>query len=182
MKDKYSVNVFWDEEDKCFIATCPEFPLLSAHGDTREEATSEFQIVLEMAIESYTEDELELPKPRTVANYSGQFRIRMRKSLHKELAETALKEGVSLNAYTVSVIAENHSIKKAYREKTDTLERIIDKIAINMVAQHQRVQIHTQKLDFIETSTRRQKTPENEWSSIQFSPAIYTDTFLSSKS
>lgn len=64
MIDKYSVNVCWDDEDNCFIATCLEFPLLSAHGDTREEAISEFQLVLEMAIESFTEDHLELPKPK----------------------------------------------------------------------------------------------------------------------
>lgn len=163
MKDYYSVNIFWVEADNCFIASCPEFPLLSAHGDTKEEAASEFQIVLEMAIDSYIEDKIELPKPRTSLNYSGQFRIRMPKSLHRDLAETALKEGVSLNSYTVSVISENHTNKKIYTEKIHALERMIEKLTINLVSQHQALQVHTQKINFLETSAQQQKPVQKSW-------------------
>ncbi len=165
MKDKYSVNVFWDEEDNCFIATCHEFPLLSAHGDTKEEAISEFQVVLEMAIESYIEDHLELPKPKILSNYSGQFRIRMRKNLHKELAETAEKEGVSLNSYAVSVIAENHAIKKLYADKIEALERMINGLTLNIVSQHQELQVYTKKLEFFEDTARQDIGITNRWSS-----------------
>ncbi len=148
MKDKYSVSVFWVEEDNCFVATCPEFSLLSAHGDTREEATSEFQIVLEMAIESYTEDGLELPEPKTHVSHSGQFRIRMPKRTHRGLVETAEKEGVSLNTYAVSLIIENHTLKKAYTEEVKVLERIVQQLTSSMVSQHLALQVHTQKVNF----------------------------------
>ncbi len=171
MKDKYSVSVFWSDEDECFIATCPEFPLLSAHGETREEATAEFQIVLEMAIESYQEDGIELPKPKTTNNYSGQFRIRMPKSLHKELAETALKEGVSLNSYAVSVIAGNHSAKIAYLEKTKTVERLMENLTASTISHNQTVQIYSEKIDLIANATRS-SLPEPSHSSLHHRQAF----------
>jgi predicted RNase H-like HicB family nuclease len=162
-KDRYSTIVCWDEEDSCFIATCLEFPLLSAFGDTREEAVTEFQVVLEMAIESYQEDNLELPKPKTTASHSGQFRLRLPKSLHRVLAETAVREGVSLNTYAVSLIAENNALKTAYTIKIETLERIVQQLASTMASQHRELQVHTQRLHFIEAATNQPKPTASGW-------------------
>ena len=166
MSDKYSVNVCWDDEDNCFIATCLEFPLLSAHGDTREEAISEFQLVLEMAIESFTEDHLELPKPKTTDSHSGQFRIRLPKSLHSSLAEMAEKENVSLNTYVISLLSANNASQKAYAEKTNDLERIVANLTSILVPQHDTLQVHTQKLNLLESTKFQQKTPTSEWSTM----------------
>lgn len=60
---KYSMLIRWSDEDECFIATIPEFPGLSAFGDTRSEAAKEAEIVLEGFIEIYKEDGIELPEP-----------------------------------------------------------------------------------------------------------------------
>jgi predicted RNase H-like HicB family nuclease len=163
MKNKYSTTVFWDDADECFIATCPEFPLLSAHGDTREEATSEFQTVLEMAIESFEENNLELPKPRTAVSHSGQFRLRISKSLHKGLAEIAEKEGVSLNSYVTSLITEGHTLKKAYADKIEVIERIMQHLASNMISQHHELQVHTKILNFLETTSHQKKPVGIRW-------------------
>ena len=38
--------------------------------------------------------------------YSGQFRLRLPKSLHKHLAERAKAEGVSLNQFCVYVLSQ----------------------------------------------------------------------------
>ncbi len=46
-----------------------------------------------------------LPEVQAVARYSGQFRLRVPRSLHAELAARAEAEGVSLNALVVSYIA-----------------------------------------------------------------------------
>ena len=164
MKNRYSTNVCWDEDDSCFIATCPEFPLLSAYGDTREEATSEFQIVLEMAIESYEEDKIELPKPKTTASHSGQFRIRMPKSLHRGLSEAAEREGVSLNTYTVSLIAENNALKKVYTGKLETLERMVQQLTSTSALQHRELQVHTKRLHYVvEKATNQPRSILSEW-------------------
>ncbi len=167
MKDRYSTIVCWDEDDSCFIATCPEFPLLSAYGETREEAALEFQIVLEMAIESFEEDNLELPKPKTTASHSGQFRLRMPKSLHKGLAAMAEREGVSLNTYTVSLIAENNALKKVYTNKLETLERMVHQLASTSASQHRELQVHTQRLHYVEEATIRSKPSSTGWKSTE---------------
>lgn len=152
MLDKYSVNVFWSEEDRCFVATCSEFPLLSAFGDTREEATAEFQIVLEMAIESYQENGLELPKPKTLVTHSGQFRLRLPKSLHKALADGAEHESVSLNTYIVSLLTETQTYKKVYTDKIEVLERLFHQLVCHTVSHREKLQVYKQRLDFLENN------------------------------
>ncbi len=103
---KYSFHFHWSDEDGGYIATCPEFPGLSAFGETFEEAASEAQVALEGMIESYRITKKTLPEPEPVQKYSGQFRTRISRSLHKKAVVAAAKEGVSLNAYVQEAIAE----------------------------------------------------------------------------
>lgn len=49
-------NIVWSAEDDGFIATCPEFPGLSAFGETLEEVAREAKIVLDLFYQSL-EDE-----------------------------------------------------------------------------------------------------------------------------
>lgn len=66
--EKYSLLLQWSEEDKCYLATCPEFkgdlaqPF--AHGDTWEEAGKEAAIALKGVTEVMAETKMPLPKPR----------------------------------------------------------------------------------------------------------------------
>lgn len=60
---KYTIRTSWSDEDEAFIATCPEFPGLSAFGDTRAKATKEAEIVLEEFIKITLEDGETLPTP-----------------------------------------------------------------------------------------------------------------------
>ena len=110
MHIKYSVNIFWSAEDDCYVATIPDFPYLSAFGDTQEEAIADAQKVIQMAIESLQRDGIPLPEPKhhKIQVYSGQVRLRMPKSLHNELALSAENEGVSLNTHMVSLLSKNN--------------------------------------------------------------------------
>lgn len=42
MKD-YHINIFWSEEDDCYVADVPDLPHCSAFGDTPEEALAEIE-------------------------------------------------------------------------------------------------------------------------------------------
>lgn len=64
--DKYSAIIKWSDEDASFVATCPEFPGLSAFGATRKEALAEYSIALDLFIASYTENKMPLPSPQTI--------------------------------------------------------------------------------------------------------------------
>src|SRR5215210_5651483 len=104
--NKYSVNVFWSDEDEAYIAISPEFSRLSTFGDTPEEAVAEMQVALELAVETYEKSGWPLPEPRAHSEYSGQFRLRLPRTLHAKLATQAQHEGVSLNTLAVTYLAE----------------------------------------------------------------------------
>ena len=61
------------------------------------------------------EEGIEIPEPLNSNRYSGQFKLRMPKSLHKELMERAKKEGTSMNQYCVYLLSKysNNSIEKS---------------------------------------------------------------------
>lgn len=57
----------------------------------------------------------QLPKPASLASYSGQFRLRVPRSLHASLAGAGEADGASLNTYVVSQLAMG--VSKAKRQK-----------------------------------------------------------------
>ena len=109
---KYSIRLFWSEEDESYIATIPEFPGLSAHGETPEEAAEEAKVAAELFVEDMEENGERVPEPQVAAAYSGQLRLRLPRSLHQSLVESARREGVSLNAHLVTLLAENFGAAK----------------------------------------------------------------------
>lgn len=104
--NKYSVNVAWSDRDGMFVARCPEWPDVSALGDSYQEAVAEFGIALELTIETYKEDKWKLPEEQHLSEHSGQFRLRVPRSLHSWLAAEADRQGVSLNSFVTVVLSE----------------------------------------------------------------------------
>ncbi len=103
---KYSFRVQYSEDDGGYIALSPEFPGLSAFGETPEEAIRESETALELFIEAYYEQSKPLPDPNVLKEYSGQIRARLPKSLHERLAVRAEEEGVSLNTLMIQLLSE----------------------------------------------------------------------------
>jgi antitoxin HicB len=106
---KYSRQVYWSGKDMGYIALCPEFPGISAFGESAAEALRELEMALELAVESHMEEGLSLPKPLAVPDLelpSGEFRVRLPRSLHARLAGQARREGVSQNSLVTTYIAE----------------------------------------------------------------------------
>ncbi len=103
----YSYYAAWSDEDSAYVATSSELPGLSGLGDTAEDAIGQLRVAIELALESYREAGMARPPARKVAEYSGQFRLRVPRSVHEELARRAQIEGVSLNTLAVTYISEN---------------------------------------------------------------------------
>ncbi len=99
---RYSFTVAWSEEDKGYVASCPELEGITGWGETSIEAVSELSEALRLAVQTYEEEGWELPPENHYREYSGQFRLRLPKSLHRWLAHTAEQEGVSLNTFVVA--------------------------------------------------------------------------------
>lgn len=52
------------------------------------------------------ESGVEIAEPVSANGYSGQFKLRIPKSLHRRLAEHAKEEGVSMNQYCVYLLSQ----------------------------------------------------------------------------
>jgi predicted RNase H-like HicB family nuclease len=141
MENKYSINIFWSDEDNCFIATIPEFPNLSAFGGNLEEVIAESKQVLGMAIESLARDGIPIPEPKIYIpqEYSGQVRLRMPKSLHGELVSTAEKEGVSLNTHMISLLSKNNTVCLIREDIKIELEKLIKHQDENFSVLHRKI-------------------------------------------
>lgn len=97
MSDHYHYSVSWSEEDQCFIARVAEFSLLSAHGETQEEALQELREVVQFVVDDLESSGEPIPQPISERNFSGKVNLRMPQYLHRELTIEAKEQGVSLN-------------------------------------------------------------------------------------
>lgn len=61
MTPRYHINVFWSDEDDCWIATVPDLRPCSAHGDTPHEAVTEVEVVMEMWLDWALDHGVPLP-------------------------------------------------------------------------------------------------------------------------
>jgi predicted RNase H-like HicB family nuclease len=110
--NKYGFRILWSDEDKGYIATCPEFPGLSAFGETQEEALAEGLVAQRLFIEDMQERGEGLPSPLMASEFSGQTRLRLPKSLHRLAAELAATDGVSLNQFILEAISQKIGAEK----------------------------------------------------------------------
>ena len=54
-----------------------------------------------------TYPDLAIREPESPCAYSGQFKLRIPKSLHRSLAEHSRSEGISMNQYCLYLLAKN---------------------------------------------------------------------------
>ncbi|AKG74190.1 type II toxin-antitoxin system HicB family antitoxin [Salinicoccus halodurans] len=95
-----------DESGDYYVARVLEFNGCVATGETREEAYQAIYEVLEGFIEDMLEDGEAIPEPISDDEYSGNLRVRMPKSLHRDLSQAAKLEGVSLNQYLINKLSK----------------------------------------------------------------------------
>lgn len=60
----YHINLFWSEEDDCWIADVPDLKYCSAHGDTPDEAIASVQGAIEGWLETAQACGMPIPEPR----------------------------------------------------------------------------------------------------------------------
>ena len=56
------------------------------------------------------EEEIEIHEPDSLEEYSGQFKLRMPRSLHRSLVEHSKREGISMNQYCVYLLSKNDAL------------------------------------------------------------------------
>jgi predicted RNase H-like HicB family nuclease len=132
---RYGLTILWSEEDHAFVATCLDFPGLSAFGETPEEAFAEGMLCLQLFEESLLASGDPLPEATNVSEFSGQTRIRIPKTLHRALTQKANIEGVSLNTWIVMLLSERNSVSK-----------IMDEVCSRIAIVEQTIKVHPTEL------------------------------------
>lgn len=116
MSDRYAVECFWSDDDEGYIAVAPDLPGCSAFGDTREVAMSEIHDAIASWIEAARAVGNVVPEPSTrkqVNQFSGKVLLRMPRDLHRDLSNSALDQGVSLNSYICFSLSQTHYAEHA---------------------------------------------------------------------
>ena len=58
------VNLFWSDEDGCYVADIPDLAFCSAFGETPQEALAEVLVAKQAWLEVAREQGLPIPEPR----------------------------------------------------------------------------------------------------------------------
>lgn len=124
----YSYQLAWSAADRGYICTSAEFPGISAFGPDQQSALAEMAVALEAAIDSLSAEGAALPEPREQLAYSGQFRLRIPRSLHAALAERAEAEGMSLNSYAALLLSAATGAGLATDRSTSAIAPLVERL------------------------------------------------------
>ena len=119
----YSRVVIPDSETKTFAAYIAEFPGCVAQGESLTDALIQLEEVAQEWVDASLRAGHTIPEPIGVNGYSGKFALRLPRSLHREAAKISESEGVSLNQFFVSAIAQCVGAKTLYRTLATRIEK-----------------------------------------------------------
>ena len=109
----YKLEIVPDLDEGGYVARYPELPGCITVGDSVEHVVSNALDAKREWLTAALEDGILISEPGELDDYSGQFKLRLPKSLHKSLAEHSRAEGISMNQYCVYLLARNDALAKA---------------------------------------------------------------------
>lgn len=105
LKRPYS-KVLMSDESGGYSAHVAELPGVMAEGDTPGEAIRALDEAMEDWIENLLESGRTIPEPLRAQGFSGKLVLRLPKGTHRQAAERAQAEKVSLNQWIVEAVGE----------------------------------------------------------------------------
>ena len=103
----YKMEIIADMEEGGFVASFPELPGCLTCAETVEKAAENANEAKRAWLEAAIEDNIEIKEPSEQNVYSGQFKLRLPKTLHRTLAERAREEGISMNQYCIYLLSKS---------------------------------------------------------------------------
>ena len=111
MKLPYRIELIPDADEGGFVAAFPDLPGCLSAGETAEEACRNAEDAKHEWLMAAIEEGLPVPEPDSIEDYSGQFKLRLPRSLHRQLALQSKREGVSMNQYCVFLLSQNNAAR-----------------------------------------------------------------------
>ena len=109
----YKMEIVPDLDEGGYAVNRPELPGCVTCGETLEQAVRNAEDAKYTWLETAIEEGVEIPEPINLDDYSGQFKLRLPKSLHRTLSEQASAEGISMNQYCLYLLAMNSARQKS---------------------------------------------------------------------
>lgn len=107
----YKLEIVPDPDEGGYVACYPELPGCITVGDSIETVVANALDAKREWLITALEEGFAIAEPSALDSYSGQFKLRIPKSLHKSLAEHSKKEGVSMNQYCVYLLSKNDALE-----------------------------------------------------------------------
>lgn len=93
-----------------YAAFIPELKGCITTGVSAIDALESLEDAKATWLASAIEDGDPIPEPDILKDYSGEFKLRMPKSLHRRLIERSREEGVSMNQYCVMLLSRGEAL------------------------------------------------------------------------
>lgn len=102
---KYPFTVSQDSTGS-YLVEYPDLNGCFSCGDTLEDAIAMAEDAKLAWFETALENNIIIPLPKQLDNFSGNIKLRVPKSLHHSLSKNAKREGVSMNQYCVYLLSK----------------------------------------------------------------------------
>ena len=106
----YRMEIVEDKDEGGFVVSYPDLPGCLTCGETIETAVTNAADAKKAWLEAAIEEGIDIYEPDSLDDYSGQFKLRIPKSLHRMLAEHSQREGISMNQYCVYLLSRNDAL------------------------------------------------------------------------
>ena len=103
----YRMEIVEDKDEGGFVVSYPDLPGCITCGETVESAINNAVDAKKNWLQTALEENMEIYEPDSLEDYSGQFKLRIPRSLHRTLSEHARREGISMNQYCVYLLSRN---------------------------------------------------------------------------
>lgn len=110
MKMSYRMEIVEDADEGGFVVSFPDLPGCITCGETIERAITNAHDAKKAWLEAALEEDIPINEPDSLEEYSGQFKLRIPKSLHQSLVRNSRREGISMNQYCVYLLSKNNEI------------------------------------------------------------------------
>ena len=120
----YKMEIIPDVEEGGFTAWFPDLPGCITCGNRIVDVVANAQDAKKTWLMAALEDGIEILEPSEEApleDYSGQFKLRMHKSLPKSLAINAKREGISMNQYCNYLLTMNDAVHSSRKDKNNAM-------------------------------------------------------------
>ncbi|GHU78717.1 DNA repair protein HhH-GPD [Clostridia bacterium] len=109
MRLPYRMEIVTDPDEGGYVVSFPDLPGCITSGETVESAVMNAHDAKNTWLAAALEDRIAIPEPNTTGRYSGQFKLRLPRALHRSLAEQSRREGVSMNQYCLYLLSRSAS-------------------------------------------------------------------------